>query len=250
MKNYIYLSTCILILSISCADANKTLTDPNEIINRAIDYAGGDSFKNSNIRFDFRDKHYKASRNNGTYQLERHFKDSLGTIKDVLNNTGFNRYQNDSLLNLDDDWKQRYSNSVNSVHYFSVLPFGLNDDAVIKTYMGKSSIKGTDYYKIKVHFKQIGGGEDFQDVFIYWVSTNNFAVDYLAYSYQDSKVKVGLRFREAYNQRFIKGLRFVDYNNYKPASDITALESLDQLFIQGKLTLLSKIENTNVTVDL
>lgn len=54
--------------------------------------------------------------------------------------------------------------------------------------------------------------------------------------------------REAYNVRIIEGIRFVDYNNYKPESLEVSLTDLDELFKDGTLKLLSKIENEGVGV--
>lgn len=93
----------------------------------------------------------------------------------------------------------------------------MNDKAVNKLYLGKVLIKGNEYYKIKVTFNEEGGGEDFEDVFVYWVQTGTFKVDYLAYSYAVNGG--GIRFKEAYNERFVNGIRFVDYNNCKPENE-------------------------------
>ena len=223
------------------------MPDASIIINKSIEVAGGDLIKNSLIEFDFRDKHYKAIRDNGKFQYERVFKDSIGIIKDVLNNKGFQRFVNETSFAVSDGKETAYTASVNSVHYFSILPFGLHSKAVNKTYLGKVSLKGNDYYKIKITFNQEGGGEDFEDVFIYWINMETYKVDYLAYSYNE-KDGLGLRFREAYNERIVNGIRFVDYNNYKPASEKSKLVDLDRLFEIGKLDLLSKIELENVTV--
>lgn len=134
------------------------------------------------------------------------------------------------------------------MHYFSVLPYGLNDKAVNKTYLGKTKIKGKDYHKIKITFNEDGGGEDFDDVFIYWIDIQTFKVDYLAYSYSESN-GMGLRFREAYNERFIDSIRFVDYNNYKPKYKVLVIEDLDIHFERGALELLSKIELKKLFVE-
>ncbi len=76
-----------------------------------------------------------------------------------------------------------YSNSVNSVAYFALLPFRLNDAAVNKRYIGTSEIKGEPYFEIEVTFQQKGGGKDHDDVFIYWIHQQHFTMDYLAYSF-------------------------------------------------------------------
>jgi hypothetical protein len=220
----------------------------NDIVNKSIEVSGGERFKKSTIDFDFRDKHYKAIRDNWKFQYEREFKDSTNTIKDVLTNSGFERFINNQLIETPDSMAVRYTASVNSVHYFSVLPFGLNDKAVYKTYLEKVEIKGKMYHKIKVTFNENGGGEDFEDIFLYWIDVKLFKVDYLAYSYNESNGK-GLRFREAYNERFVNGIRFVDYNNFKPETNTVSLEELDAFFETEELKLLSKIELKNINVE-
>lgn len=233
----------ITFIIISCKN-EKTITAKN-IIDKSIAISGGDKIKSSTINFDFRDKHYKAIRHNGEYQLERMFKDSTGIITDILSNNGFQRFVNNDLFKVSDSMIHRYSASVNSVHYFSVLPFGLNNKAVNKKYIGLVDLKGQTYYKIEVTFNQNGGGEDFEDVFIYWIDNKEFKVDYLAYSYNKSD-GIGLRFREAYNERYIHGIRFVDYNNYKPKNNKITLLDLDKSFENNQLELLSKIELKNI----
>jgi len=148
-----------------------------------------------------------------------------------------------------DSMVTKYTASVNSVHYFSVLPYGLNDNAVIRTLLEDERINDTDYYKVKVTFTQDGGGEDYEDVFVYWLNKESFKLDYLAYSYNEDD-GVGMRFREAYNERYVNGLRFVDYNNYKAEDTKINLTKLGKAFENNQLKLLSKIELENVKVDL
>jgi len=249
MNKYFPLLVAIILLNISCKQQKETVLDAKSIVDKAIVAAGGEKFEVSTISFDFRDKHYVGIRNNGMFQYERHFKDSITQIKDVLSNDGFQRFKDEVAFAVPDSMAPRYSRSVNSVHYFSVLPFGLNDAAVNKTSLNEVSIKGKAYYKIKVDFNQDGGGDDFEDIFVYWISKDDFKVNYIAYSYMDNEVDLGLRFREAYNERIINGIRFVDYNNYKPETGVKDLLGLDLLFEANKLKLLSKIENENVEVN-
>lgn len=221
-------------------------TDPVSIVDKAIEEAGANNLNGKEISFDFRDKHYRSVRENGRYLLERSFEQDSLNIRDVLNNEGFSRYVNGTQEQVADSMVTRYSNSVNSVHYFAYLPYGLNDQAVNKEMMGEVNINGKDYYKIKVWFDQQGGGTDFEDVFIYWIGKNDFKVDYLAYEYHTNEG--GIRFREAYNRRTVNGIDFVDYRNYKPASKDIELSTIDSLFANDALELLSVIELKDVKV--
>ncbi|MDG5491740.1 DUF6503 family protein [Psychroserpens sp. SPM9] len=249
----------LILLSIfllNCKQEKPEEHTAQSIIDKSIVVSGGEFIDSSLIAFDFRDKHYSAFRQNGTYHFERKFRDSslkyfdtITQITDILNNKGFMRLVNDFPMNEPDSMVVKYSASVNSVHYFSVLPYGLNDEAVNKKRLEDTSIKGENYYTIQVTFDQNGGGEDFEDVFVYWVNKTTEKVDYLAYSYNEDDGK-GIRFREAYNERYVKGIRFVDYNNYKPEDASVSLTVLPQLFESANLKLLSKIELENVRVSL
>lgn len=221
----------------------------NEIINESIKVSGGEKFKNSIIRFNFRDKYYVARREKGKFSLIRIFTEEKDSVFDLLTNTGFERQLNNKSVKLVDSMQTRYTASVNSVHYFSTLPYGLNDKAVNKALLGEEKIKDKNYYKIQVTFNEDGGGEDYEDVFVYWIDNTLFKVDYLAYSYNEDD-GVGMRFREAYNERYVNGLRFVDYNNYKTEDASIELFDLAKALDSNQLKLLSKIELENVEVDL
>ncbi|MDX6745887.1 DUF6503 family protein [Polaribacter sp. PL03] len=242
-----YLSVFLLLLLISCKPSEKQLT-AQQIIDKTIDYSGADKVANSEISFNFRDKNYHATRKNGSFKLFRNIiKDSIA-IDEVVTNNGYERLINAQEVKVADTMVSKYSNSINSVHYFSVLPFGLNDKAVNKKLLKSSTIKGKDYYKIEVTFSENGGGEDFEDVFIYWVGKNDFLVDYLAYSYHTNNG--GKRFRVLKEQCVKNGIRFVDYHNYKPLNKDISLVNIDKAFENNQLKKLSEIVLKNIEVKI
>jgi len=237
----------LLLFLISCKQETKSLS-AQQIIDKTIENAGGSKYENAAIQFTFRDIEYSSQRKNGLFELTRNFTDSLGEVKDVLSNSDFNRFINSEKVILADSTASKYSNSLNSVHYFVQLPFGLNDAAVQKKLAGETEIKGKNYYSIEVTFNQEGGGEDHDDVYIYWINMEDFTLDYFAYKFYTGEG--GIRFREAYNPREIGGLRFVDYKNYKaePWKSVD-LKDLGEMFESGKLELLSDIKTENILVD-
>ncbi len=258
MKNFILLVFVVVLFGCKnekTQDVNKTVQteeqtlNADEIIAKSIEVSGGKRFENSSLKFEFRDVYYQALRKQHEFLLVRITAKDNDSIFDMLSNVGFERYNNKDFVELNDSIAQVYSASVNSVHYFSVLPYGLDGKAVNKTLLKSEQIKGKDYYKIRVTFNEEGGGEDFDDIFVYWINKDTFKADYLAYSYREDK-GLGMRFRQAYNERYVSGLRFVDYNNYKSENLKTPLDSLGKYFEDNKLELLSKIELENVTVDL
>ncbi len=231
-------------LLISCSQ-----NDPQQIVDKAIAAAGGDLYLNSTIEFDFRGRHYVANRKGGRFSYERIFqndKDSTQRIHDFVSNDGFRRMINDSLVEVPDTMKVKYTASVNSVLYFALLPYGLNDPSVKKKWLGETELEGRAYYKIEITFQQEGGGEDFEDTFIYWIDKKDYTIAYLAYSFQEDG-KADCRFRKSINARVVDGIRFSDYINYAP-TPTESITELENLYKNGKLKELSRIENTNVTV--
>ena len=244
-----YIAILVLTLLFNCKEQQAEKLSAQEIIDTSFEVSGSDKVRNAKITYNFRGVRYKAVRNEGAFELSRKFQKDSKLIEDRLSNKGFERYINNKLVTLADSIANGFSASVNSVHYFSVLPYGLNDAAVNKAIVTDTEIKNSNYTALKVTFDQIGGGEDFEDEFVYWINKNSFKVDFLAYSYHEADGK-GMRFREAYNERYVEGLRFVDYNNYKSKNNSVDLIDLPNLFEAGTLELVSKIELKNVRVTL
>lgn len=218
------------------------------VIQQAIQQQGGEQVAQSRITFDFRDRHYIADRQGGQYTYERIWQDTTGDkVRDVLTNEKFYRETNGQPTPLSAKDSSAYANSTNSVIYFALLPYFLQDEAVQADYLGISSLKGKDYYKVEVTFRQDGGGKDHEDEFIYWFDSEDFSLDYLAYNYLTDGG--GARFREAYNERNIGGIRFADYINYKPNPDTRAVEQFDELFARGQMKELSRIDTENISVE-
>jgi hypothetical protein len=56
-----------------------------------------------------------------------------------------------------------------------------------------------------------------------------------------------MRFRAAYNERRVGGIRFVDYRNFKYEGKLP-VTSLDRLYTEGELELLSLVELKDIEV--
>lgn len=220
-----------------------------QIVDKAIEAHGSKMLDNAVIEFDYRGKHFKATRNNGMFSYERTYADSTGDVREVLNNDEAYREVNGARVEITE--KKRYSiqETNNSVIYFGFVPYFLNDPAVQKQHIGQTIVAGQPYHKIEITFRQEDGGPDFEDRFIYWFHAENYTMDYLAYDYHINDG--GSRFREAFNVRTIQGVRVADFNNYK--SELfpqpgTPIENYDTILGSEDLKLLSKIELENVTI--
>lgn len=235
----------------SRSEAPAEIVAPAELAQAVVDSAiavhGMAAVSGNRIEFDFRNRHYVSERRGWRFTYERIFTDSTGRhIRDVLSNNGLLREIDGMPVSLPAEDSAAYARSVNSVIYFALLPYYLNDRAVVKEYLGEVSIKGQPYHKVKVTFRQEGGGRDFEDEYIYWFHRDRHTMDYVAYNYQVDGG--GARFREAYNVRTVGGIRFADYINYEPTDSTLEVATFDHRFTTGGLKELSRIETQQVQV--
>ena len=254
---HIYKGIILLLLITGCNDSDKKnqgemneaeavklrVERGKEILQNSIKAHGGNRYDAAHYQFIFRDKQYSFNNQNGyTYSVVA--KDSTGSIiVDSLRNGNFTRRVDNETIALSPKDESKYSNALNSVIYFALLPYKLQDKAVQPTYLGETIIAGEDYDVVQVTFGENGGGKDHEDVFCYWINKNSHYMNYMAYSYHTNSG--GVRFRSAYNPRTVDGIRFQDYVNWEAPLD-TSLEDLPQLYENGLLKELSKIETEAV----
>jgi len=246
MKKPLILLSALLLFA--CSENKKPQT-AQEIVDAAIAYHRMENLYDAEFNLTFREMAYTYKMHEGRYEYTRTQTDSSGaTITDVLNNDGLVRTIDGKGVTLTPERNGAFSRSVNSVIYFFRLPYGLNDDAVRKTYNGQVEIEGKKYHEVKVTFAQEGGGDHFEDVFLYWFDDEDFSMDYMAYLYYTDGG--GLRMRKAINPRRISGMLIQDYINLKPASDEITIEGIREAYNQGKLVELSRIINEDVQIEL
>lgn len=210
------------------------------IIQNAIEAHGGSGYDTLDLSFQFRDRIYEIEKKGGSFTYKRIFSDTTGReIIDILTNDGFTRTIDNTVQSLSAKDETAYSNALNSVVYFALIPYGLNDEAVVKKYVDETIIDGMKYHQIQISFKEEGGGADFEDVFLYWINADSYFVDYLAYSFHVNDG--GVRFREAQNRRKVGKIYLQDYINYKPKESDLPLDSIMAQYKNNKLERLSEI---------
>ncbi len=249
MINKMLVFSFFIILFSGCSNAPK---DAQFIVDQSIKAHGFEDLKGKHIQFEFRDYAYEIKRGSFGYEYtrKRTIIDSLQNsqeVRDVILNGGFARTINDEIVELADSISAKYFRSVNSVAYFFQLPYGLNDSAVKKEYLGVVNLENQPYYALKVSFKEDGGGEDFEDEFRYYFHLNTFKLGYLSYRYFTDGG--GVRFRKVIEEKNVNSMFFLDFENYK-APKAADLDSLPYYFHAQKLSLLSRIENENIQVNV
>lgn len=220
-----------------------TMSKADKIIDKAIKAHGGGKYDQAHYSFVFRDKGYIFQNQGDQYTYLVTSKKDNVTRLDRLDNSGFSRRENGEELELSEKDKTRFSNGLNSVIYFATLPYKLQDQAVIKKYVGTATVKDKSYEVVEIRFHKKGGGTDHDDTFYYWINKEDHLIDYLAYNYQVNNG--GVRFRSAYNRRNVDGIVFQDYINYK-AEVGTSLQDLPELWENKELKELSRIETEQI----
>ncbi|PHR45418.1 MAG: deoxyribose-phosphate aldolase [Fluviicola sp.] len=243
----------IALLLVSCENTEKEVRkgekslNASEIIDRSYKFYNVERLQEKDISFRFRIHDYSFLREeNGIARHRKTVDTNSIEIKDVWKNGEVQRFLDDSLVVITKKQEKAYRNSINSVFYFAFLPKGLTDPAVNTELVEEVNIKGRDYYKVRVTFDEEGGGEDHNDIFLYWFDKEDFSMDYVAYQYFTEAG--GIRFREAINSRQIEGITFQDYVNYKPETKDLKLEHSDQAFENDELIEVSRIELENLEV--
>lgn len=215
----------------------------DSIVNKAIEAHGGKLYTTADYSFVFREKNYRFQNNRSNFEYSSEIQKGDSVVKDILTPKKFERFVNGKLQLLNKEQTGKYSETLNSVIYFVMLPYKLQDASVNKEFVEESTIKGKKYDAIHITFAQDGGGKDFDDEYQYWINKDTHKIDYLAYNYRVNDG--GVRFRAAINTRVIAGVTFQDYINYAAPLN-TPLTDLPKLYEQGKLKEVSQILSENV----
>lgn len=239
-----YFLSLFLLLSIAQVHAQTSDAKAQEIVSKAIEVHGGELFQRMKFSFTFRGKRHTVNQDDKSYLNYRTFTEDGDEIRDVLDNGVFKRYINGEDSGKSERQLSRAFEDVNAVSYFAMLPYKLNDQAVVKQYIGEVVIKSATYDKVKVTFQGEGSGDSPDNVFYYWFNRKTGFMEFLAYN------KGGNRFRTAYNQRVIDGVRFADYINFS-GGDYSGkdISEYDKLYDDGKLKELSRIILEDIKVE-
>lgn len=237
-KNILLIGLCVVFWQ--CTPRTTSDSKAKAIIEQCVQAHGGTNYRNLDVSFDFRKFSVRIQQTDTSFVYERSTRDSLGNeIRDRLSNRGFERSFNGQVQTLSAKDTDKYREGTNSIAYFVLLPYKLQDPAVNLEYLGETTLNGQTYDKIKVWFDAEGGGKDHEDVFCYWINRQTHTLDYLAYA------NGGPRFRKATKRERVAGVVFQDYENYEIQDTTLASPDYDKAFAAGKAKLLSKIEQTN-----
>lgn len=242
----------LLVASSACtAPTPDPRTDLDAYLDTVIAAHGGDVLDQATMTFTFRGDEFTLHRADGTFRYERATTDSLGrSVIEGITNTDVYRVVAGDTTALSSDEQNAVATAVNSVAYFALLPYPLQDPPVQATYAGPDTVSGTAYHRVAVSFDE-GGGQDYEDVFLYWFAYDTHAMDYLAYAFGvgGGPDDQGTRFREAFNVRRVNGVRVADYRNYRADSlNPETLTVYPDSLANGDVAHVSTVALEDVTV--
>ena len=250
MRTLLALCATVLLLAGGCQSPEPT-PSAAAVIDSARAAHGAPVLDEAVVTFDFRGDDYRVRQNGEQFHYRRSYADSLGRpVTEGLTNEGIYRVVDGDTVSLSSSERDAVETTVNSVTYFALLPEPLGDSAVQPTYSGRDTIDGVPYHRVKVTFRQEGGGSDWEDVFMYWFRTDSYAMDYLAYAFgQGPDEEPGTRFRDAYNVRRVNGVRMADYRNYTVDTlSADQMEEYPDLWARDAARLVSEIALDSVQV--
>jgi len=222
---------------------------PERVVHDAIEAHGGERFRALQLEFDFRGTPFLVVYDDGLFVFERRTTGPDGrTVVDRMDNDGTTRTVNGTPVDLAPQDLASLETAVNSVVYFALLPWRLQDPAVHLRDLGDAELDGEPYRKIEVTFEPDGGGRDWEDQFVYWFHRDTHMLDFMAYRYHTGEG--GTRFRRAVNRREIGGIVLQDYENFAAEGDLDDVAAYDELYRTGGLRLVSLVELEAVRISV
>lgn len=220
-----------------------------DIVDRAIEYHGGDRFRESRTQLELCSKpgcyEVSAAIQGGLYEFRVRGPYRGGERVVLVTNDRVRRWQDELEVEVPSDRRAALRDWAMGRVYFCFLPFRLNDDSVIKEDLGLEEWSGRNLHKVKVTFAP-GTSTDSEDQFLYWFDPSTGRLEQFAYSFVGRPG--GLRFRQLSNFRRVGGLLFFDQENWGAAGDALTVDEISPAFV-ATMEKISSVELRNIQVD-
>lgn len=231
------------------AEATQIGSARLDIVDRAIEYHGGERYLDNRTRLEVCSKpgcyQVSAAVQAGLYEYRVRGPYRGGVREVVVSNDRVLHWQDENEVYVSPADEAALRDWAMARVYFSFLPYRLNDDSVLKEDLGPEKWSGRELHKVKVTFVP-GTSTDAEDEFLYWFDPATGRLEQFAYSFVGSPG--GLRFRKLYNFRRIGGLLFFDQENWGSAGDGLTVEMINPDFV-STMEEISTVELRSIQVD-
>lgn len=229
------------------ADPPAEVGSAAPILARVVEAAGLADPKALSIRFTFRGTPYRLWLDGRRSIYQRTVVSPVGTRVDRLDGDVFSATLDGKTLSLSDRDRTGLRNGLNSVAYFALLPRPLQDEAVIATSLGRSTLAGRSWETVEVRFRAEGGGDDHEDVYRYWFDPETHRIGFLAYTFATGEG--GVRLRKATHYHEVEGVVLIDWDNHGRAGQGLTIDQAVRDFEANELPLLSTIALEQVAIE-
>lgn len=235
--------------ALAAAEASPPKLERLEIVDRAIEYHGGDLYRASESELDICSLsgcfHLLVRIDDGLYTY-----DVAGEVRGrqrrvVATNERVEQWLDGEPVALDADGERRARDFANARVYFPFLPFRLNDPAVYKQDLGIESWGDRRLHKVKVTFAP-GTSTAADDEYLYWFDPETGRLEQFAYSFAGNPG--GLRLRIARDHRRVGGILFSDQDNLALDGDGLRVDQVTPELAAERMKKLSEVELRDIAV--
>lgn len=227
--------------------AVRERADVDALLAAAVEAAGLHEPEALEIRFQFRGTPYRLWLDGRRSVYERQVRSDTGVPRtERLEGDAFTASVGGKPLPLSSEQAGALRRSLNSVAYFALMPRPLEDDAVIATSLGATTLGGLSWDTIDIRFREEGGGDDHDDVFRYWFHPETHRLGYLAYTFATGKG--GVRVRKVVGAHEVDGVVLLDWVNHGRNGQGLTIDDAVRDLEAGTLPQLSTIALEDVQV--
>ncbi len=222
-----------------------------EIVDRAIEYHGGELFEQSRVRLTVasRSGSFDVDSMADGDRFEQRIRASNGSDEREYrrDNTALEVTEGGQPMEMDETRHARAESYVNQRMYFLFLPYKLNDPGAYKEDQGLEEWNGRQLHRVRVTF-QPGASDGADSAYVYWFDPETARLEQFAYDYSEG---AGLRFRVLTNYRRIGGLLFYDADNYglNTTDGGLTVDDINPVYVEEELPLVSQIELRDIEVE-
>ena len=226
-------------------------SDRLDIVDRAIEYHGGELFERSRVRLTVasRSGSFDVDSTTDGDRFEYVIRTANASDGRVYrrDNTMLEMTENGEPMEMDEVAQVRAESYVNQRMYFLFLPYKLNDPGTWKEDEGLEEWNGRQLHRVRITFAA-GSSAGADSAYIYWFDPETARLEKFAYDYSEG---TGLRFRTLRNYRRIGGLLFYDADNYglNTADGGLTVDDINPAYVEEELPLVSRIEHRDIDVE-
>lgn len=228
------------LLFTSCAqDAkdNKDNTDAKAILLKALKAHGEALHNAATVTFSLNNYDFVLNREGYNYRYEMSRQTDTAKHTAVTFNGGFEYLVDGVQSSQGPRMDNIVKNRVNAVAFDFYLPYELTGNDAIHTYKGQEIVRGKKYHKVEVTFKQIDPEQPDNRIFLLWIETNNYEIDFIGK--QDGDRSTRKQFAAAANKRRLNGMLITDFETYQTQTNNkhVAIDSLGFYYNAGMMLI-------------